>query len=300
MVVRHSYRPTGKPGDESSARHSREVRRAFDDLAKKLTTVQALAQAAQDGVDGLDGTSSDILYREYEVDFSAAGTASISTGNNTIDGLTWTGQAVTGHTFGLTSGSGLGFTVTGGATTNTNYNFSGTTTAAYLRLPISTLWAAMASGGVTPDATWKLVVQAYASTDTIASANSYWLCGLGGVSGTPASSSNRGVGAMRLIANGTQCFKSRGSAGSDGFNYQVSPNVIGVAIGPDSIGTAIGGTWTTAWPRMQYSMGRGGGSVQPYLDDNSHIVLAFATNNANGDMSIVVERLRARAWGVAA
>jgi len=273
------------------------VRRALDDLAAKMTKVQTLAQAAQDGVDGLNGTSADILYREYELDFSAQATASIASGDNTIDGLTWTGQPVTGQTFGIVAGSGLSYD-TNSDNTSTNYSFGGVTSAAYLRLPLSTLWDAMEADDVTPDATWTMLVQAYASSQTIASNNSYWLIGIGGDSGTPGGSGNRGAAAMRLRANSTQCFKSRGDA--DGFNYPEEADVIGLKIDQDSRGTAVAGTWASDWPRMTHSMAVSNTVVQAFLDENSHLVLAFATNGTSADMQIVVERISARAWGVAA
>lgn len=232
-------------------------------------------------------------FAELEIDFSAEPSAAIVTGNNVIAGLAWEGQAVAGQIFELEAANGLRFGANASPTA-TNYNFAGTTTAAFLRLPLATLWGAMDPA---PDATWRLEVTAYASTISLVSNSCYFLVGVGGVAGVPLGSNTRGAAAMRLIANGVQCFKSRGSTASDGPNYQVAPDVVGVVLTQDGPGVAVGGAWAGAWPRLPWSMLRPSGSTQPYLDANSHVVLAFATNSSEGDIDVTLERMRVRAWG---
>lgn len=230
---------------------------------------------------------------QYELDFSAEANKSLTAGAQVIDSETWT-VAISGtDTLDIVNGSGLQYVASA-----TSGVFTGATaTASHLYLPLSALYTRMANN---VDARSVMACEIYASALNI-TGTGYLPMGLWGVSGTPTSSGTRFAAAERAIAGGVQVWRAHTQTGT-GFNYQIgTTDVWGItsyAVGALSAYANVwGGAWPTTYTKHQNVPVNLFNSLR---DENTRLVIAFATNGTSGTMTATIERIRITAWPVAA
>jgi hypothetical protein len=222
----------------------------------------------------------------YELDFSTEGSATINTGNNTIDGNTWVAQVAGADSLSLDGSTGLRFAAAGTATAFT----PSTSTASYLYLPLTTLYSLLGC-----DARAILQIEVYASALNL-SANANCLVGLWGPSGTPNGAGHRLLAAERSFVSATQVWRSRGQS-TLGYNHATSADVWGLLDRNAPYAQAFAASWSSGWP-TSYGETQNviSNSASSCRDSSSRLVLAFPTVGTAGTYTATIERVRATAW----
>jgi hypothetical protein len=152
------------------------------------------------------------------------------------------------------------------------------------------------------DVTWEIRLDTYATLLDFPSGSPYWQCGLFGASGSPLNAGVRLASAGRGRLGGGQVWWVQGSSAVE---YDSAPgpttNVTGFICRNNAV-QVHAGNWplSASWADLRlpicWAVGRVDAAPQPPMQDqNTSLVLAFATNVAGVLPSVRLERTRIQA-----
>lgn len=285
-------------GDPDVARLRREIDLALRSLVSVVESREIIAGAGLTGGGNLSGpvtlsataTASPWVQTQYELDFSAESTASVTAPTQSIDGNTWGVNINSTDTLDLTAGSGLQFVAAASSSVFT----SSSQTASHIWLDLSDLYTQLSC-----DPRAHIICEIYASALNL-TGTGYISFGLYGPSGTPTGSGSRMSCALIQSSGGNTMFKTmvgttfgsnyqHNSCDTWGFQNNGTNDIQGLA---DS--SAWGGSWPTDYDVTMN--GATNDTFDPLRHPSSRFAIAFATNGTLGTMTATIERIRVTAF----
>lgn len=227
----------------------------------------------------------------YEVNFASLANLALVNGNNTIDGLTWTGVNLGATVIGtadILNGAGLRFIAGTSLTSATTFTAS-TRNCAHIYLPVTSIpnW----------DGRSDLLVEIYMSTLTLEINGDSVVHGVFAPSGAPVgTSTNRCV--VARISNqvgSAQVGMTQGTTSTNG-GSATGINVIGLKVRGDCSGDELHGTWAAGWPAQMQSHHNGppqASLLSSLWNSNTNVVIGLGTGlDASPTTRVIVERMR--------